>query len=130
MGTGITPKNAWTSNLLSGFSCNHFTSDSFFLGNRIIAGALITSKQDPFNLGSVYYEIEFYDVTLAELWHGYEIASQTSNTFDSDKQNPYYIRREEEWIKGVKICCDGEMELEEKRRFLDIDVKILAHSIF
>jgi hypothetical protein len=53
-------KNACMRNLTSGYAANYIT-DECFVRNRIIAGARIKEKQDPFNPGSEYDEAEFYD---------------------------------------------------------------------
>jgi hypothetical protein len=121
-------KNACISNLISGYACNHIT-DEFFVRNRIIAEANLTEKQDPFSPGSEYDDADFYDITLADLRHGYELFSERSNIFDSHKSNPYFIRKEGEWAKCVKISCNGENELK-GQRFCDVDVSVKEHSIF
>jgi hypothetical protein len=93
--TAPAPKNVCIAKLISGYECNSVLGD-LFSRNYIIAEAYLTEKQDPFNPSSEYSEAVFYHITLADLRHAFKKFSKSSNIFDSDKTNSYYVRKEAE----------------------------------
>jgi len=92
-------------------------------GNRLVMGGTLMQKDDPFHPGKTYAETFFKDATLADLRHAFDGITLPNNIFESDQANPYYIRKDSEWVKGVKVSCDGEMRLTGKQRFSDVDVR-------
>jgi hypothetical protein len=69
------------------------------------------------------------DVSLSDLRYIFDCLSRDNYIFESDKQNPYYIRKPGRWFKAVKICCDGEMKLEGKKKFTEVAIS-RYHPVF
>jgi hypothetical protein len=69
------------------------------------------------------------DVSLSDLRYIFDCLSRDNYIFESDKQNPYYIRKPGRWFKAVKICCDGEMKLEGKKKFTGVAIS-RNHPVF
>jgi hypothetical protein len=72
---------------------------------------------------------EYHDVALSDLRYAFTYLTRPNALFESDKQNPYYIRQRGHWLKGVKMYPGGEVKNDGKKKFQDVEVSRL-HSIF
>jgi hypothetical protein len=72
---------------------------------------------------------EFHDVTLSDLRYAFDFFTKHDRIFESDKENPYYIRHRGQWRKAVKMYCNGDVKYDGKKKYQQVDVK-LGHEIF
>ncbi|KAG4428216.1 hypothetical protein IFR05_016299 [Cadophora sp. M221] len=62
------------------------------------------------------------DVTVADLRFALDFLGHDAKLYEPEKENRFFIRDEKNWIRGVKISCDGDMKVLGKKRFRDVMV--------
>jgi hypothetical protein len=79
--------------------------------------------------GSLRLDVSIKDVRLSDLRYAFTYLTRHNALFESDKQNPYCIRQQGHWVKGVKMYAGGDVKNDGEKKFQDVEVSAL-HSIF